>query len=87
MKNEKSMTISFIRDNGLIRINHPYQIRKRTMEKRFYSVYGIWDYQDIFIIFKVKFNNYCGYIQQLQRMKEKLYEKRPILVNPKNIIL
>lgn len=58
MKNGLSMTTSFVKDSGLIRINHTYQIRKQTSMEN-----SLW-------IFEVKLNNYYRYIYLIAKWKK-----------------
>ena len=58
MKNGLSMTTSFVKDSGLIRMNHTYQIRKQTSMEN-----SLW-------IFEVKLNNYYRYIYLIAKWKK-----------------
>ena len=65
------MTTSFVKDSGLIRMNHTYQIRKQTsMEKRFVvRMVRLSRYNSLWI-FEVKLNNYYRYIYLIAKWKK-----------------
>ena len=88
MKSGFLTIISSVKDNGLTKIRHTYQIRKQaSMEKNIVYVVGLsWNIQLHHDLMKSHLTNAADiYIQQLQRVKEKLHEKRPTLVNYQNV--
>ena len=88
MKSGFLMIISSVKYSGLIKIKSPYQIRKQTnMEKNIVcegDCLGIIHYE---LLKSLLTNTEDIYIQQLQRLNEKLLKKLPAFVNYQNVIL
>lgn len=85
--NKKWVIYNNIKDSGLIKTTISTRSESKPWKKDFMVCMVKLSRYNSLRVFEDKFNDYCGYIQQLQRIKEKFYEKRPALVNQKNIIL